>query len=402
MEKYKNFGYNYFGPLLYGFSMWLIENLNREGIGKVYFFSRDGFIMKKAFDMLNHGRPVKTYYLEVSRRSLRVPILWKDYSFDNILSMLGPSKLITINSIFDAVGLNISDYVRLLDKYSFDENSVFYRGDIQKNKELLSMYDELSRDIEENSKQEYDILVEYLKQNEIGGKFAVVDIGWSGGMQRFLETTLKEMNIDADIYGYYTGVADYYSRNIKDGIQLNLNGWLFDFYHNPQDQDPRSCFVGLYEILFLETKGSVKKYIKDGNNKVSAERYDYEYNVNGKIMNEVEYIKDVQDGALLYIQHNININTIEPNARQLCKPLLDAGQLPTKEAIDLFSDFKFYDEGEYTFLAKPQSLTYYVFHPQAFKMDFYKNRWKSAFLRKVFKVPISYYRVYKFLKKLAL
>ena len=44
--------------------------MTKAGIKKVYFFSRDGLIMKKAFDLL--FQDVDTYYLEVSRRSLRV------------------------------------------------------------------------------------------------------------------------------------------------------------------------------------------------------------------------------------------------------------------------------------------------------------------------------------------
>ena len=50
----------------------------KEHIDKVYFFSRDGYLMKQAFDLLyKENTDIKTYYLEVSRRSLRVPILWK-------------------------------------------------------------------------------------------------------------------------------------------------------------------------------------------------------------------------------------------------------------------------------------------------------------------------------------
>ena len=242
MSEYREFGYRCLGPLLLGFSQWLEYNVRKEGIDKIYFFSRDGFIMKKAFDALFHDNSIKTYYLEVSRRSLRVPILWKDFSFDNLLTMLGPSKLITLRSIFDAVGLNISEYSGLISKYGFNESSFFYRNSIKEESSLMKMYDELSTVIKNNSLKEFSNLKKYIKKNELYGKFAIVDIGWSGGMQRFLETTLKEMDIEAQIFGYYTGIADYFKRNNSGGKELNLNGYLFDFSHHPNDDDVRSCF----------------------------------------------------------------------------------------------------------------------------------------------------------------
>ena len=67
-----------------------------------------------------------------------------------------------------------------------------------------------------------------------------------------------------------TGVADYYKRNMNDG-KLSLHGYLFDFYNNVNSVDKRSPFVGLYETLFLEQKGSVKNYIRDKNEWLVAE-----------------------------------------------------------------------------------------------------------------------------------
>lgn len=113
-DKYYKFGYNTFGPLLWGYSHWLIDNLKKEGINKVYFFSRDGYIMLKAFNLIRGNEDFQKYYLEVSRRSLRVPILWKDCSIENLMTMLAPSNLISIKSIFDGIGLSIHNYKLLL------------------------------------------------------------------------------------------------------------------------------------------------------------------------------------------------------------------------------------------------------------------------------------------------
>ena len=401
MDKYYQFGKNKLGPLLLGYSKWLYENFRKEHIYKVYFFSRDGYLMKQAFDLLyKENTDIKTCYLEVSRRSLRVPILWKNYSLENLLTMLSPSMLIPVISIFDAVGLNASDYQKLLHKYGFDLHTTFYRKDLLSNSNLMEMYSELSQAIEKKSLSEFENLKEYLKEKNIGGKFAIVDIGWSGGMQRFLQTTLAEIGIEADIYGYYTGVASYYKRNLTDtNTTLNMHGYLFDFMHNPTDKDCRNCFVGLYEMLFLETKGSVEKYKRDEDGNVFAQRYPYEYCIEGQMLPEVKCIRNVQKGALDYVGFNRQKNVEKKDKLQQCQELLEEGQNPSFETLKLFADFRFFDEGEYYNLAKPKSLLYYLFHPTIFKIDFLKSRWKTGFLKRLLVLPLPYYQIYKFLKK---
>lgn len=401
MDKYYQFGYSKLGPLLLGYSKWLNENFRKENIDRVYFFSRDGYLMKQAFDLLTaNAQEIKTYYLEVSRRSLRVPILWKNYSLENLLTMLSPSMLITIASIFDAVGLKASDYVELLQKYEFDLDSAIYRKDILSNANLVAMYSELSPIIEKVSLQEYENLKVYLREKKIGGKFAIVDIGWSGGMQRFLQTTLNEMGINSEIYGYYTGVASYFKRNLIDSqFKLNMHGYLFDFMHNPNDVDCRNCFVGLYEMLFLETKGSVEKYEVTDDGRVLAKRYPYEYYVNGQFLPEIECVKEVQKGALDYVITNRGTDNIDCDRLVQCKELLREGQNPSSETVKLFADFRFFDEGEYYYLAHPKSLLFYVFHPSVLKMDFLKSRWKTGFLKRLLVLPLPYYSIYKSLKK---
>lgn len=402
MDKYYEFGEKCLGPLLLGYSKWLLENFRKEDIHKVYFFSRDGYLMKQAFDMLPVSKiNMKTYYLEVSRRSLRVPILWKDYSLENLLTMLSPSMLIPIASVFDAVGLDVVDYLSLLEKYGFDRNSVIYRKDFLNNKQLKDLYSELSDDIKDVSLAEYANLKEYLKVREIEGKFAIVDIGWSGGMQRFLQTTLNEMGIKAEIYGYYTGIAKYYKRNVSDGFALNMHGYLFDFMHNPSDKDCRNCFVGLYEMLFLEDKGSVEKYVRNDYGQIEALRYSYEYMVNGESLPEVEYIKSTQKGALNYVKEHLTDSIDSIDKLRLCGNLLSEGQNPSFKSIKLFADFRFFDEGEYYKLASPRSLWFYLLHPSDFKIDFLKSRWKTAFLKRLLVVPLPYYNIYKLLKKIS-
>lgn len=403
-NQYYDFGYRRFGPFLWGYVKWIHEQLVNSKINKVFFFSRDGFIMKKAFNLLYPNSQIDTHYLEVSRRSLRVPILWIDHSFDTMLGMVSPSKKITLQSIFSCVGLNINNYSDLLDQYGFNKESYFDRGDIKNNKKLQAMYKELSENIEWISGTEYKYLKEYLAQENVSGKFGIVDIGWSGGMQRFLSEALDKLQIKHNIKGYYIGVADYYTRNAKVLPSLDLNGYLFDFKHNPNAIDERSSFVGLFETLFLEQSGSVKNYsYSEQLKRITANRYPYEYIVNGKKTDEQISIESVQKGALDFIrkaQEDPFLNSIfSYSSEELFKGIKETGQQPQKEDLQMFANFEFLDEGEEKKLADPKSVLYYLLHPQSLKSDFLGSRWKIGFMKELFKADFPYQKVYNWLLK---
>ena len=45
-------------------------------------------------------------------------------------------------------------------------------------------------------------------------------------------------------------------------------------------------------------------------------------------------------------------------------------QKPERKDIKMFADFRFFDEGETQYLAKPKNIIYYLTHPKKLKKDF--------------------------------
>ena len=402
-DAYYQFGYENFGPFLWGYVKWLHSNFEKENIKKVFFFSRDGYIMKKVYDLL-YSDDIKDMYLEVSRRSLRVPILWLNSNFENYINMISPSKLVTIQSIFDGAGLNINNYKDLLVKYNFTERSNFDRSEILNNKQLKELYNELLPEILKKSKSEYKLLQLYLKQQDVNGKFAMVDIGWGGSMERYLTQTLNTLHIPHDIYGYYIGVADYYAKNIKE-FPLRMKGYLFDFKNDNKAVDKRSSFVGLFESLFLEQAGSVENYKRKSNDKIVSNRYPYEYlNEDNKPTFELLSVKKIQQGAIDFIkdvrQDFVLSNVLKFDSNELYQGIEQIGMQPNKEDLNLFADFHFYDEGRDDKLAAPANLFSYMVHPKRLKEDFLVSRWKIGFMKKMFKLPLPYQKIYEQMRKL--
>lgn len=403
-DPYYEFGYKKFGPFLWGYVKWLHWNFKKNNIKKVFFFSRDGYIMKKAYDSIyQDGKGnIKDSYLEVSRRSLRVPILWLNSSFENYINMISPSKLITIQSFFDGAGLDIEKYKKLLSKYGFTEQSSFDRNNILNNNQLRKLYLEIHPAIIKKSKSEYELLQKYLKQQEVNGKFAMVDIGWGGSMERYLTQTLNTLNIPHEIYGYYIGVADYYTKNVKE-FPLRMKGYLFDFKNDNDATDKRSSFVGLFESLFLEQDGSVENYRYDNNGKIVSNRYPYEYLDDGRPTFELLSVKKIQKGALEFIkdvkQDYVLSHVLQFNANELYQGIQQTGMQPNKEDLKMFADFHFYDEGRDDRLAEPHSMLTYLKNPKRLKEDFLVSRWKIGFMKKIFKVKLPYQEIYQYMQR---
>lgn len=402
LSQYYEFGYKKFGPLLLGLVHWISAKTDSDELNRLFFLSRDGFIIKKAFDMCYPQRDIKTYYLEVSRKSLRIPILWLDTSFDIIASMLSTSKLVSVNSLFDGLGLNIEEYQEVLLKCGLNKDMVFESGTLKDNTVLKELYNLLQDDIVKKSLEQYELLKQYLKQNEVCGKFGIVDIGYAGSMQRYLEQALDAMNVEHDIQGYYAGVAAYHKKNVEAHRDMSMYGYLFDCKNSPEDIDNRSGFVGLFEMLFLEQGGSVESYYADDGCIIKAKRAKSEYMDGDKLSHEAQKIFALQEGALHFVESSLNdelLSEMDITAKNAFWGIERTGNSPRMKDINLFGNFAFVDEGNKTKLANPKGMLYYLFHLKQLKYDFLMCRWKIGFLKKLFKIVIPYEKLYRYMLK---
>lgn len=106
ISENKRLGYENMGPLLYGLCIWLMKELKKKKINKVYFMSRDGQIMKKAFDVLNIDHKIKSYYFYASRRALQVPALaFENISYNSFINSLFWTENVTFKYFLKSLGL---------------------------------------------------------------------------------------------------------------------------------------------------------------------------------------------------------------------------------------------------------------------------------------------------------
>ena len=119
---------------------------------------------------------------------------------------------------------------------------------------------------------------------------------------------------------------------------------------------------------------------------------------NGKPTHEYQCVKEIQRGALDFIKKFGN-KEIALSANILFEGLKQTGLEPKKKDIEMFADFRFFDEGETQYLAKPKSMIYYLTHVRELKNDFLLSRWKIGFMKRLFKLKLPYENLYKAMLK---
>ena len=380
---YYKFGYETFGIILYGFCVWMINDMRREGIKRILFFSRDGHVIKRAFELFPESKEFDYEYIYVSRRSLRVPQLFME-GIDKKQSIV-PTRYITVEDLLYSIGLDANEYLEEINKVGLDPGQVIKGNDVDKGniKELIDL---LWPDVIENSQKEYIAAKQYIDQLRLRDSVSVVDIGWRGSMQFFLQRMIDNLGGDAALHGYYMTLS---SDMLKDQI---MRGFLGNVDNKSGGCDLLRGYIGLIELMFSYEDGSAEKYIINGN-EAKVIKHECEYKHNEGSIDEIESIKEIQRGALDFVKKYIAEtgscrNEIEPD--DAFAYLNEFATNPSRKDVEMFANFTFQNNGTITNLVECKAITYYLLHPKQLEKDLYVSRWRIGFLKKLFKIKMPY------------
>jgi len=195
-------GYSLVGPLLVSFAQWLLQNAKNDGVERLYFLSREGKLIREVYDKWVDSDvdvPVSEY-LVVSRRAAGVSAIEK---FEDILEIARmiyfPNTL--EHFLFTRFGLRLDD-----DRWKAVRSSLGWgresevRVDDRQIKHLIPLFQMLQPEIIAQARRERAGLMRYLQDKGLTSseKCAVVDIGYGGSVQGYLNVLLNKK-----IDGYY-------------------------------------------------------------------------------------------------------------------------------------------------------------------------------------------------------
>lgn len=396
-DFYYRFGYENYGILLFGFCKWLYDEMEKQGIEQALFIARDGYIIKRVYDAMGLSEIIPSRYLEVSRRSIRVPASFSvAHSFEEAIDLANVTRRVSVGQLLDTWGLDIEDCRGCLEECGIEADAVFWKDSIKNDRVLRQLYERIKDKIITNASTEKNTFEEYVDQFDFSKATALVDIGYGGTIQKELLKGYKRRGILTNIHGYYILFDKSRLNENTDGIQNEIKAFVWTNSKAAKTPIAVNQYVGLFETLFLEQVGSVKRFVKK-NNEMKIERYEYEYALATGEIDETASVARIQQGALDFVEAALStpIGKLRRINERVAFLLLDwALSHPTTEIVERFYNFRFFNMGEASYLAKPKnSVALYSLHPVSLRNEFYESMWKVGFLKKLFGFNVPYMKI---------
>lgn len=273
------------GPLYLGIYRWFKEYIKNEKYEKIFFLSRDGYIL---YNICKERKEENIDYLYVSRRGLLLAGITK--LDDDTLNLLPPFTIgQTVEEVLDYLnvkdvckkGIKEAGFAGLNDKIkSFDDIKKFKKIYLSNEEEFLKRCE-----YERNNAKNY-----FTKKGFMDTKSIVFDCGWNGSSQYLLDRFLEASNYNGSNKFLYIGIRD----SEKSKIQLkdkSYDTYIFDINKNKELQSKVMQAVVLFELFFGAPHESLWYY---GENDVVLETY-------GKM----EHVNGISKGAIDYVTHLI-------------------------------------------------------------------------------------------------
>lgn len=384
-DRYYQFGYKIVGPFLMGFLLWLKGNIEKKDYKKLFFFSRDGYLIHKGFELLFSEAGWGREYVYFSRKSIRQALLYSCRTYEESLAFLSKERFVSYANLLGYWGFSEQEIQEIAKNTNTDYNKQFSFSRIINEKELKDVYYELKPMIDKRSLDQAELLLCYLNQIGMTGSCAIIDIGWNGSLQYYLELFSEKKLYKLSIDGYYVGSQK------KWNMRGSENGYLFD-QENTKNRKKVLSFFGGYEKLLQSTEGSTRGYKRSNDGRVEPLLSKYEY-TNSPIV--VKCINIWQDAALDYLQDNRH-RELTGDYREMAAGIIKFGSAPTNEDVKLFSFFYNIDGDKRYYTAQKSVFQYGI---KELVYAFANSPWKTGFMKSLMKVPFPYYRIYEMIKR---
>lgn len=197
-------GWQYGGPLLHGFLDWIQLQARHEGIDRLLFVSRDGFLLQQLHQHYPRS-PVAALYMRGSRVSFNMAALTERNFLETVTFLLSGADNITLAELFLRIGVELPDECVLGDLGLSAQTPISDDTRRPVTKFLIAMRFRILQVAREARRGLHRHLLDLGLEH--GMRVAFVDVGWSGTTQQAFERALAGM-LDLDVRGYYLGLSE--------------------------------------------------------------------------------------------------------------------------------------------------------------------------------------------------
>lgn len=382
-DNYEKLGYEIVGPFCLMFSSWINEISDENNFDNLLFCARDTKMLQSIYE-LYYGDKRKSTYFYVSRKSIYLPYLYINNNFQSFKSLIPKGKRkININELLELYNIHIDDEKinKCLNEVKLDYKPLNFEEKDNLLK-LEKLYNILICDyIEYEGKKQYNYFLKYLKKLDCNEKTAIVDLGWRGTTQNIMIDI-----INTNLFGLYFGLHSLNGKNLK-------NNYFTYLFKDKNDDYSKKIYpiMAICELTLSALHGSTIKY---------SESSTKPYVLGNTVNQNNEFINKIQTGAMKFCSSFVKLkNYLEYNdSKFFANEYIKIGLNPSIQQAKIIGDI--YTENiKVRKLCEYKNIIYYVFHIKNLKRDFIDSEWKIGFLKRLFKVPLPYYKIYSFLKK---
>jgi len=372
---YENFGYQYFGPILYLFTKWIYEKAKEKKIDNLLFCARDMQLTQKIFNNIYNGE-IENHYIYISRRSTYLPYLYKHNTFENVCQAFTNGNL-TIRDRLNLYNLDVKEDKKI----NFDK--IYEKNELIKNTEFCQYYENyIKEEIKINGKNQFEYLKKYLVKEINNKSSAIVDLGWKGTTQYILDDLYN-----FKLYGFYFGIYEKYD-TIKEKCEALCFNSRDDMYYKYK------LFVPITERIFSAFHGTTL-YYNDSENKP--------YILADKEKMDDLNIEKIQDGAYKFCldikKYNNDIEFEKELALFFCNRMANLLIEPNLKEARIFGNIEVSDK-KIKKIVEYKGIRYYLLNPKELKKDFIETTWRVGFLKQMLKVNLNWNAIAKINRKL--
>jgi FMN phosphatase YigB (HAD superfamily) len=295
-EELYRAGYTFLAPLLGGFIQGILEKMEEYALSRLYFFSREGWLLQKIWESVAPRlRPVgmlpEQSYLYVSRMALAgASCAYQGLTRSNVDIVFLPRGNRDFRDVCRIFNLSVEPFIFHLQRFELKEDTPLtqiYQGYIPDNRlrfeEMLG--DEAFQDeVRRQTRPANDALQLYLEEQGFFNRkdVVLVDIGWLGTIQRYLYDAVKHREDAPRFHGllfgatrgvrYPTTPSNRIEGIIYDREQLNLGSSTILYARDLFEEACRAPHPTLngycltetgYELVFRMTDDETGRAEKD-------------------------------------------------------------------------------------------------------------------------------------------
>ena len=302
-------GYHVLGPALTVFVHNATEQARKENAEAVFFIARDGYVLKKIYEILDNSiygknRLPPSKYMCQSRLSVRLASLERfDASYIDIYLAQAQEKYTTLRDLLSSNGLEPEEFVGIGKQYGIEVDDPIYEPTHDSKLNALLDSHVFQNIIKPKNEEAKRILREYLGSIEFMGRHRVayMDATGCGRSQSSLERAFRGDKDFPFVYGYYLSTT-----KLEFNLEMvQVKGIISDWRRDRKEEARTFAIFGsLVEQLTHPNHGVTVGYTRRGDRVIPTFRKTLQpqYEVRSLILQGI--LSYARDYAAHYSLHN--------------------------------------------------------------------------------------------------